>query len=229
MADSTGTGRRVHAEGRVIAMAEPEAQDAATFARRHAGEHDASLTPEQRDLLGRVIAKRIERGAKLEMIARAVAHALPALDAERALRLGRDEALRALAWDRLATLRARGETEVALSPASDACPTCRAVAGSHALEDAPRIPVVGCTHARGCRCLYRAVTEAAPDAVGGVPRASDGAPDAASGMPPRPWYRPRPPRPHGPRWPADAETGGKLPPPSRERRRGARGPDRSES
>jgi hypothetical protein len=213
----------MQSEGQVIAMPEPVAQDAATFARRHAGEHDASLTPEQRDLLGRVIAKRVERGAKLEMIARAVAHALPALGAERALRLGRDEALRALAWEGLARLRAQGDTEVALSPAADACPACWAVAGSYALADAPRIPVPGCTHAGGCRCLYRSVTAAAPTAAHAELSA------AASGTPPQPWYRPRPPRPHGPRWAADPEAGGRLPAPSRGRQRGTHRPERSES
>jgi hypothetical protein len=177
-------------------MREAQPQDAAEFARRHAGEWDNSLTPAQRDLLGRVIGKRIERGAKLEMIARAAAHALPELEAERARRLGRDEALRALAWETLHTLRARGETRVAVSAAADACPVCRAAHGAYAIEEAPAIPVVGCTHTGGCRCLYRAVP-----GEGAMPgAATSAAEDGEPPQPARPWYRPRPPRPHGPRW-----------------------------
>jgi hypothetical protein len=52
-------------------MSQSAPHDAASFARAHAGERAQDLSPAQRDLLGRVIAKRIERGMKLETIARA--------------------------------------------------------------------------------------------------------------------------------------------------------------
>jgi hypothetical protein len=176
-------------------MTEPAEHDAASYARRHAGELDKRLTPAQRDLLGRVIAKRIERGAKIETIARAVAHALPELGEERALRLGRDEALRALAWEGLSALRASGAQEVALVPAAGACPACRAAAGRYPIAAAPAIPIAGCAHGGGCRCLYRAPDEAPAPAVAPPPAEAP-----APAAPTRPWYRPRPPRPHGPRW-----------------------------
>lgn len=185
-------------------MSGTQPEDAAEFARRHAGELDSSLTPAQRDLLGRVVGKRIERGAKLEMIARAAAHALPELDAERARRLGRDEAMRALAWETLHRLRARGEARAALSAAADACPACRAANGEYAIEAMPAIPVAACTHAGGCRCMYRAAGDVATAAGATVePQGMAEAPSAGEGAPPQParvWYRPQPPRPHGPRW-----------------------------
>lgn len=231
-----GVWRQARAELRVIAVTEPEAQDAAAFARRHAGEQHPGLSPQQRDLLGRVIARRIERGAKLETIARAVAHALPALGEARARRLGRDEALRALAWEQLRTLRARGETRVTLSAAANACPSCQTVAGLYALVDAPPIPVPGCTHTGGCRCLYRSAVTATPDATDaprsatrpekrGASGSGSGSPEATLDTPLRPWYRPHPPRPHGPRWPTDPATGGKLPPRAVEPDGGPRRPD----
>jgi hypothetical protein len=179
-------------------MSQPLPQDAASFARAHAGEREADLTPAQRDLLGRVIARRIERGMKLETIARAVTHALPELDPARARRLGRDEALRALAWETLAALRNAGQTTVAIHPAPDACPQCRAAAGRFAIEAVAELPLAGCTHAAGCRCVY-AAPEAAPALDAMTAAASEGADDASSSRG-RPWYRKRPPRPHPPRW-----------------------------
>lgn len=172
--------------------------DAPSFARAHAGEHAGDLSPAQRDLLGRVIARRIERGMKLETIARAVAHALPELDPARARQLGRDEALRALGWETLATLRTQGLTEVAISPAPDACPACRAAAGRFAITAVAELPVAGCTHAGGCRCVY-VVPSAAPT-PSAAPAAVSATDESAAPAPDRPWYRKRPPRPHPPRW-----------------------------
>lgn len=190
---------------------------AASFIRHHAGEREPDLSSGQRDLLGRVIARRIERGVKIEMIARAVAHALPELDAERARRLGRDETLRARAWEDLARLRDSGVPAIAISAARDACPACRAAAvspfpsggsksgaGPGERSALPTIPIAGCTHPSGCRCRYVAASEAAPAAH---PAEAEGAPntsiitgDETEDRATRPWYRPRPPRPHGPRW-----------------------------
>jgi hypothetical protein len=193
-------------------MKEPLAEDAASYARWHAGELDQRLSPAQRDLLGRVVARRIERGAKIETIARAVAHALPELGEERAHALGRDEALRALAWERLSGLRVRGEGQVALSPAADACPACRSAAGIYPIADAPAIPVAGCTRVGGCRCLYRAPDETpAPPSVSAA-AASRGEPPSETGATDRPWYRPHPPRPHGPRWTDEERSRADRPP-----------------
>lgn len=186
-------------------MTDSAVEDAASYARRHAGEL-SGLTPAQRDLLGRVVARRIERGAKIETIARAVAHALPELGEERAQGLGRDEALRALAWERLSALRARGERQVALSPAADACPACRAAAGVYPIAAAPAIPVAGCAHVGGCRCLYRAPDEVPAQHPGAARMPPSVEPPTQTEAPARPWYRPRPPRPHGPRWTDEERT-----------------------
>lgn len=180
-------------------MTQPVPHDAASFARTHAGERAADLTPAQRDLLGRVIARRIGRGMKLEAIARAAANALPELEPTRARRLGRDEALRALAWETLAALRAQGHSTVAISPAPGACPHCRAAAGRFAIDAIAELPLAGCTHAAGCRCVYIALGAApASEAVPVTGAGEDGA--LAAPERERPWYRKRAPRPHPPRW-----------------------------
>jgi hypothetical protein len=208
--------------------------DAATFIRHHAGEREPDLTAAQCDLLGRVIARRIARGAKIELIARAAETALPELGAARARRLGRDETLRARAWEDATRLRASGVTEIAISAAPGACPACRAASGFP-----PRagkgsllsIPITGCTHPAGCRCRYLAANDAhpalaapltaeplAPIGVPGTPsieETASGSPLPHTGEGPeeeatRPWYRPHPPRPHGPRW-SEAERTARRP------------------
>lgn len=43
---------------------------------------------------------------------------------------------------------------------SDSCPICRQYAGTVFLpDDAPIIPIAGCTQAGGCRCAYTAVMD----------------------------------------------------------------------
>lgn len=39
--------------------------------------------------------------------------------------------------------------------AEDACPACRAIEREYTKEDAPGLPVSGCSHALGCRCFYQ--------------------------------------------------------------------------
>jgi hypothetical protein len=39
------------------------------------------------------------------------------------------------------------------------CPACREVEGAYAKEDAPKLPVEGCSHGLGCRCNYLPVLE----------------------------------------------------------------------
>ncbi len=46
---------------------------------------------------------------------------------------------------------------VIVSVADDACPACRAQQGAHPKDQAPRLPVEGCSHALGCRCFYQPV------------------------------------------------------------------------
>ena len=39
----------------------------------------------------------------------------------------------------------------------DCCPACREVEGAYPKDQAPRLPVVGCSHSLGCRCFYQPV------------------------------------------------------------------------
>lgn len=48
---------------------------------------------------------------------------------------------------------------VILANAGDACPACREVQGTYYKENAPALPVEGCSHALGCRCFYEPVLE----------------------------------------------------------------------
>jgi hypothetical protein len=35
------------------------------------------------------------------------------------------------------------------------CPACRETEGAYPKDEAPRLPVEGCSHGRGCRCFYQ--------------------------------------------------------------------------
>ena len=41
----------------------------------------------------------------------------------------------------------------------DACPACQEMQGTYHKDDAPPLPVEGCSHALGCRCFYEPVLE----------------------------------------------------------------------
>ncbi len=43
---------------------------------------------------------------------------------------------------------------VRLVVAANCCPACREVEGTYDKLNVPRLPVEGCSHARGCRCFY---------------------------------------------------------------------------
>lgn len=43
---------------------------------------------------------------------------------------------------------------VRLVVAHDCCPACRLVEGTYDKNQAPRLPVEGCSHNLGCRCYY---------------------------------------------------------------------------
>lgn len=38
--------------------------------------------------------------------------------------------------------------------ADDACPACQQMQATYKKEEAPSLPVEGCSHAHGCRCFY---------------------------------------------------------------------------
>jgi hypothetical protein len=52
---------------------------------------------------------------------------------------------------------------VILSVADDACPACAQLQGTYSKDQAPALPVEGCSHPMGCRCFYQPVlTEVYP-------------------------------------------------------------------
>jgi hypothetical protein len=46
---------------------------------------------------------------------------------------------------------------VILSVMDGACPACKELQGAHPKDQAPRLPVEGCSHELGCRCFYQPV------------------------------------------------------------------------
>ncbi len=43
---------------------------------------------------------------------------------------------------------------VRLVVAHDACPACKNMEGTYDKNQAPNLPVEGCSHENGCRCFY---------------------------------------------------------------------------
>ncbi len=37
----------------------------------------------------------------------------------------------------------------------DSCPACQAIQGTYPKDQAPKLPVEGCSHENGCRCFYQ--------------------------------------------------------------------------
>lgn len=48
---------------------------------------------------------------------------------------------------------------VHVAAAEDACPACRAVQGTYPKDQAPRLPIEGCSNPQGCKCFYQPVLE----------------------------------------------------------------------
>lgn len=44
--------------------------------------------------------------------------------------------------------------DIRLVVSADCCPVCAAHEGTYTKEDAPNLPVEGCSHPNGCRCFY---------------------------------------------------------------------------
>lgn len=58
----------------------------------------------------------------------------------------------------LRELRAHGIRRVEILGSDDSCPTCAALEGKKfTLDKAPELPHPGCTHDKGCRCLYQSI------------------------------------------------------------------------
>ena len=48
-------------------------------------------------------------------------------------------------------------SHVRINVAGDACPLCYESRGTFEKDAVPRLPHEGCSHARGCRCIYEPV------------------------------------------------------------------------
>jgi hypothetical protein len=46
-----------------------------------------------------------------------------------------------------------------VATSDEACPACQAVQGTYAKDEVPVLPVEGCSHALGCRCIYQPLLE----------------------------------------------------------------------
>jgi hypothetical protein len=65
----------------------------------------------------------------------------------------REDSVRAAALKRL-----QGNprvNHVILQVADNACPVCYQMQGAYPKDNAPRLPIEGCSHAHGCRCFYQ--------------------------------------------------------------------------
>lgn len=50
-------------------------------------------------------------------------------------------------------------TRVRIMANHDCCPVCRALSGAYEFDEAPELPLEGCSHPDGCRCFYAPVLD----------------------------------------------------------------------
>jgi hypothetical protein len=50
-------------------------------------------------------------------------------------------------------------TKVRILTNHDSCPVCRSVEGAYDFDEAPELPLEGCSHPYGCRCVYEPVLD----------------------------------------------------------------------
>lgn len=50
-------------------------------------------------------------------------------------------------------------TKVRILANADCCPVCRALEGAYEFDDVPELPLEGCSHPQGCRCMYAPVLD----------------------------------------------------------------------
>ena len=50
-------------------------------------------------------------------------------------------------------------TKVRIMVYHDCCPVCRATEGAYEFDEAPELPLEGCSHPNGCRCFYAPVLD----------------------------------------------------------------------
>lgn len=51
--------------------------------------------------------------------------------------------------------------EVRILADRNCCPTCRARALAYPIDEVPALPIEGCSHGSGCRCVYEPVLDLA--------------------------------------------------------------------
>ena len=59
----------------------------------------------------------------------------------------------------LERIRSGLATKVRILASHASCPTCETVEGAYEFDDVPALPLVGCSHPRGCRCRYEPVLD----------------------------------------------------------------------
>jgi hypothetical protein len=50
-------------------------------------------------------------------------------------------------------------TKVRILANHDCCPVCRALEGAYDFDQVPELPLEGCSHPSGCRCMYAPVLD----------------------------------------------------------------------
>jgi hypothetical protein len=50
-------------------------------------------------------------------------------------------------------------TKVRILASHDCCPVCRRAEGAYDFDDVPELPLEGCSHPMGCRCIYAPILD----------------------------------------------------------------------
>lgn len=59
----------------------------------------------------------------------------------------------------LERIRSGLATKVRVLASRDSCPVCLAIEGAYEFDEAPQLPIDGCSHPKGCRCHYEPVLD----------------------------------------------------------------------
>lgn len=50
-------------------------------------------------------------------------------------------------------------TKVRILANHDSCPVCKAQEGAYQFDEVPELPLEGCSHPQGCRCMYAPILD----------------------------------------------------------------------
>ncbi len=59
----------------------------------------------------------------------------------------------------LERIRSGLATKVRILASRDSCPVCLAIEGAYEFDEAPALPIDGCSHPKDCRCHYEPVLD----------------------------------------------------------------------